>query len=1449
MPRYGEYETGRELQRSGLSVVAAAHRAGATGPDGQVVKLCRAPEEILGAAGARRAVEAFLARAKVQKEAAGAGGHWAPILEAAPCPEGAYYVTTLYPRTAQRLITGRVKLDAAALRAIATGIIDGLEELRRACGRAHGAIKASNVLIAGSGAEPLVEVVLADPAPAGTVAPTTAEDLRALGEVIHQLVLHQPTMTRGGWPVPLTPAWTRLGATGGKWLEFCNSLLDPALGGRSPTLTGVRGEIPPAGARGGGRTRVWAGLGAVALLAAVGGGVLLSRRAAPPPLPPVTVDQSVWERLSVQYDEWFAALLSEALNTNNAAVFGGDSYLKDLVGYLGDMRALRFETVAGPGLSAKRLRDDPAQGPDSEAALRRAADAEQRVQKVRGLLSKPEISKWRAWNNADRAVEVCRTRGWTRPEQYLRSIVDGVGPNEHLLDAVRALQGAAPLVEDLSKLDRAFEVIANTTDPVLQALTADVARSLTADQLADDPSAIRGAVGAVRGELADIAVFLTSDEWKVRTDVELFEKENKAQAQLREGAPPRAAARSWLEEVRKDEFKLPAGADPRASESWAALDDVKGAIAKLESGPEAMPEQARALQAGLDAIRARIAERAGRRWTVANAGWIQDQGKLIDDDARKLAISARGAVATAAMALPDLKKRLGEMQEIVADSASINERWRRQRDALLARTDWTTMSLSAARDEVVTCLRDIRAAFPERPDFRTSARAWNGGLIGAAEGERERLIASILGALQWPARGVPQTSARLSEAVDAYSAWTGSVGAIAADMGEVEDRLDALYALSTPLDGRSVDQIVGGWEGRLPKDSEAVKAALVPVTARVESLRAIEAESAATALLQKAGGFRPEERMAAWRRLGPAFSALPDINLLEAEVRLQKSLRAGCAAAGQALQRRAAGHGETGAGAQAAGERRAGELRSELIAQGQARWASFMLNAAKPGDVRAGAATGRRELSDASVSAADRVDLVGDEQRLDPRIRLNLALADLEDARDRADRARTEGADAKQVAEGLKESIRQFRTTVGGLALPASEPLSKLTAELDTLVGAPGAKARDPAEMGPGDPGAAARWQGRAENDSIVFSSPSGVKMTFVMVQPDGGDVAYVSADEVSVGQVLAVLATPEQWRLVQAHLPATESTDNRNGPRSWQWLPGGAGIVPPPNWIGGTTLINPVFGATPDSGQISGYSGQIADPGAPSLESPMNWVTPETAAYVAHQIGCRLPTAAEWAGAVRVEMAAARQSGDAGAYVAYLTGADPKPNLRDQTWDEQLRYMLAEEKKKQVFAQARTAWPFADSYSYSTRDPKARDVGRAYAFDDQTLWLWDVGKGPGARFHNLVGNVAEIVFDAPERLTSLAREATPDDVLKALADGAREKKLSVIGGSALSPRDEDPTRPTEFRVRNAVHPDVGFRMAYSAADAMPTGQAIIAKLGQLLTPAPYQRSTGPGGG
>lgn len=258
----------------------------------------------------------FLKRVDAQRQAAAAGKNWAPIHASGKNADGkSFYVTNYYPRSVQRLISGRVPLAADALHEIVNSIVGGLLEMNHACGRAHGNIKPSNVLIGGRGAVADAKIALTDPSPGPcTSTDDQAEDVRALGALIYHLVTHRvfhPT----SWPIADSEPWRRLGNRNRPWRDFCTSLLNPDAHAR-PSLPNVAREVRSLVViKIVNRTtkRIAAGALAIALLVGIAGWGVHHW------------EDGVREELTKSH-EWLKALDARALDTSNADLFAADPY-------------------------------------------------------------------------------------------------------------------------------------------------------------------------------------------------------------------------------------------------------------------------------------------------------------------------------------------------------------------------------------------------------------------------------------------------------------------------------------------------------------------------------------------------------------------------------------------------------------------------------------------------------------------------------------------------------------------------------------------------------------------------------------------------------------------------------------------------------------------------------------------------------------------------------------------------------------------------------------------------------------------------------------------------------------------------------------------------------------------------------------------------------------------
>jgi hypothetical protein len=238
--RVHNYEIGEELYRTALGCVAMVKSARGADSKPRVIKLFQpATFELRDDT---EGVETFLRRAQIQKQLATAGSkHWAPIHDSGRIEGGAFLITDLFPRTLNKLVAGRIMLGAAELYMLIRSVVRGIVELEKEVGRGHGALKPTNVLIGGAPSLRKAQIVLSDPS--AEIEKCGTDDLVALGELVHQLVLGRRFAGPGSWPVPAGPQWTRLGSRGERWRDLCNRLLDPMPSQSMPTLDEVASSV------------------------------------------------------------------------------------------------------------------------------------------------------------------------------------------------------------------------------------------------------------------------------------------------------------------------------------------------------------------------------------------------------------------------------------------------------------------------------------------------------------------------------------------------------------------------------------------------------------------------------------------------------------------------------------------------------------------------------------------------------------------------------------------------------------------------------------------------------------------------------------------------------------------------------------------------------------------------------------------------------------------------------------------------------------------------------------------------------------------------------------------------------------------------------------------------------------------------------------------------------
>jgi hypothetical protein len=1413
MPIFGQYETVREVHRGGMGAVATARRAG--GPEEFVVKELRVSAEILGDEQAGRSVAVFIERAKVQQKAAAAAqSHWAPVYEVGPSPGGAFYVTTLYPRSAQRLIHGRVKLDGQALLTIVESVLSGLKEIQDACDRPHGNLKPTNVLIAGGGEAPLAAVVLSDPTESGSVPPTQGPDLRAVGELIYSLVMHQGLRARGGWPVPISPEWSRLGRSGQAWLDLCNRLLDPATEETPPPIESVIDALPrPAAQQGSRRPLILGGIAAGVLVLGLGAWLLMKSGPVPSNqgqvVPHGEFNPQAWTDLCTAYFDWFGALnesISPDLHANDErrVRFGTDPGLAAVLAEpMGpNRRWLDPRTIAkAPSADYQSLGQDFSNVQGSEAAGR-TKQALSVINNVRAALTGDHPERWPLRERALAMTQACQKRGWTHAADYLKLVTDRLTAGPDLRSAIEALLDEAPLVDGLETLNRSADAIAGADDSVLAQFVPMVAAAtpeVPAEQRTPAAvSGIRQSVKSLAGVSRDLATFVNGD-WKTSVDHDAFASGSTVHQSVKPGQIPTPEQfAQWNSEARQPKFRSLADPNPFKDAKHAAD------LAKARDNLKQLQDRF-ATEAGADI--ARFSDQLKQAEQDLTAGVNQTWNRLTQENVVKgegefgqrlarLNSDILSTISAQSQTVQDAATALAREDDI-GPSAAINQAWRTQRDQIRTAAK-TSTELRRRADSTRSFLRELESKVPAVPAFEPN-RDWTAGLASAAKDQREKAISAVVAPIPWTADGPPSGYTPAATAVDLYTSWSDDAKALATDVGAVEDRLDAMYPTAQPPGaGKSTDQILTAWTGRAVFSAATVQAAIKPVLDRVQRVRQIAAMKAgdrAALVAAAADTGHPDAAFAAWRRLGDPDIPWPPVRAsLDEEGQRQSKLGGVARAAAAALP---------------AAERdaRRQALIAELDDGARQRWERHAAATATADEFRAAAA----------MKDAFKVDPA---KIAEARTRFNLRLIDLE------------ATDPKSTDEQAKGRIASFQQDVRALPGLASDPaVSALLGELQPLTSeAPEPPKVDIAKIGPGDPrlGAAA-WAGTPSTDggSVTFTHQftaqgAPFNLTFVRVAPDGAPEAFICTQETTADLFIKSMAAGDRWATVGPMLPQYEPQfPNLNGPRVWVWSSPARPGRP-------LNVDRDWFWANPDlkpKGKTDPYpTGAGFPPASPVADSPMNFVTPVASLYMARVVGCRLPTSAEWAAAVKAELS--DQALDA--YVAQV-----KPNLRDQTWEAQRAYIQGLIDTRQLFP-VNAPPRRADAGAFAWTPPDATSYYNQ--LNDGAVWFVPTPTGPGRIFHNLIGNVAEWLLDDAAAQDAIAPGTPPPDQVRTAAGTG----LKVAGASALSPRQVDPRTPVVAPANVPAASDVGFRLAFSAAGATLKPDPVAVRLTKVLATPRY---------
>ena len=1473
MARWGAYETVREISQHPLGAVWIAHASGSVtdAADRYVIKTTESSWQLGDPEREAAETQLFVDAATEQKRLFDAGAkRLVKVHDVGREEAGAYAAYDFLPRSAQRFILGKVKLETRAIRAIVEGVVDGLIQLRElGGGRAHGDLKPSNVLLSGVASDQSVtpdQVFIGDIRGLATLKPQDAtQDVRDLGRLVYQLVTHKPVRDSAAWAATMSEDWQRLGPDGLWWFDFCSRLVDAGMGKPVPTLDAIRDELNAYKPRAsGGKGKLIGVIAASALVVLEGGAYLALRKTsttpvhAPPPAP------GEWTKVRKNYFPWLFVLstqdMPEKLTADDPrSVIKArlkQAGVKEFVSaILGEEAPDNWTPDDGPSKAAKEIKE--------------ALDAWRAQSEAMG-------DKWAAlgWKSGQQLATSSRALKKVLEAQTAAAAPTSAAPGEKPVpaapvderqliddakDVFRTLSTQWAIWPSMLDVDRKYEAAkaASATigtlegveqDAVLarrDAILASIVSPLGQDGV-DQAGLTRVSEDIVKfGKLiADAKTLWGDQDWRKASFLEQnIAKNTNNNADLTLLAERNKSADDFLDKLVTTET------DPRDAKRLAkwetdlasvskALDlivqkDLKDLSTEEQGDVQASVEDLKGLKSRIEALR----DTKRARWVQRNLKDIKEGVVKVEADLVKLQSFAKATQDTISEGVAGLIKAA---DQLFAGPGAIGEMWRTRMNA--RRDALSKMTLSEVRNELSKdrkWIGDLDAKFGLRltADQKAKLVAQLAEVEPLLQAESASRIDKTIRSLKF---GDPLDAGAVQSAADGFDAWRTDAIEMIAQHARVEQLLNLAYLpTETGGDAAPLSTVVQKWNER--KDLFAQPPALVSrVRGEIEALASLGAAKPEQLLATIAD---PKERVS--RRWGSwrALVARTDWPMSPAQV---------VGARDAMKSAKAMLSGLSGA--------RATELASLVDKDGRELWSGAAASAPNPADlgqvlavspdfgVTFAGGTWEQRIASWEKETADPALKNSPEARFNLLVALTLrdsgTLLAVKDPKDEAEQKRL-----------VNELKGQLESAAKGLGVDAAA-----AGMIEQLAKAAGGEAPfDPAAPTAPLPASivGSRLSATARVDEatglVVYSfkgkSGTAYQLEFIPVDvqsPAGTQRVFMLTSEVSIGLVVDVLTAADAWKDVEGkegvkgimnwskEAPRSMSTAD-GGVWGWQWDRTGvnkpreiklAAIPPgeknPKLWGNGWYRSDANLAAFLNPPELE--RGIFAAPEwytsvqAPSLKMPMQQVPIAGAAFVAKLLGCRVPSSDEWA--------AARASG----------AQKDDWNLRDSWFKTQFDYVAQANAQKAgsfPYPAAGVATP-ADQVVDASKDGDAVTGGK----DDGIVFFRATGNdSPAGAFRDLEGNVAEWVFENPKALDEVRPEGDQvkrlvDDLTKLMGpeadqvakDSGGEKLRRIIGGSALSGSwwpDRSKTIVTKKIFERTAgfkgFADVGFRLAFTA--------------------------------
>ena len=1109
-------------------------------------------------------------------------------------------------------------------------------------------------------------------------------------------------------------------------------------------------------------------------------------------------DEKAWMNWCQAYANWFGRF-SRDLDSQARETIATDPHLRSLLETLDQAARQEIELdpsrLAGaPGTDLLDLATHPTKRVMTPEGIRKTKMGLAVIKQIRDGLS-----DWPARIKAQEAATTFGSLGWEGLSRWLQSLADQAHPSAetNLIESITNLLTSSRQVTEIenlwSEISQLRSTIEQSGDRVLARFGgwAQAAAGSVAGPSSPDLDRLHEILVDIKS-LAQRLAKVVRDDWS-RIDHHTFAADSQGDQPSNEPVNEKVFTK-WLRDVKA--FYRPGNEeDPRQHLRLAErLNNIHEDVKRLKDREDYQPSRHVNFDDRLGQIEISLEDLEALPWIVRDQAQIQRAAHTLDTDLRSLDQSINEVQRRLAVALQDYVEALRSQPQIAPSGSSvIDEQWQKHRDEIIqSEQDYPTLERKI--DELESVLIALDQKLPTGLPDEALTTSWSQALARPVLWEqREQVMRQMLDRVRW-VDGVPivddPSKIVQSAGITPFMEFREKVETLVADFAAIERLLNTYHSFNeAPVSGESsINQLHRKWVDDELFQNPAVQKTLATSRGQIQQLQEIDQTQDRAVLwsaVQNGGDAGLAVYFAAWRRLDdfpwPADSQTRFDQMFAIQRQMKKQV--------QKIddpQRREVFH-------------------QEMLQRGRARWRMHVDGIDEPLDY------------ETAIAHMKTFDVKVDE--LDPRNRFNVLLYQIKQTKPGLSEQRLQDViqqfhkDVNHLPQGFiqRDEVASFLIQSGELL--SEEPVSDTTQFAPEKMGLTASPIAD-----------AIPWHVAVEDDGarLIYTwDTNGGKihheLEFVRVASDDSTDApfFLCTTEVSVGLFIDVVSQAGRWpdfiKLLRDYSPGDLNAPK--GPFVWKWKSYG----------------KPTQAAKKNNRWLLGlfasedytYPDHI-NPGQPTDDHPMQQVSAPAAMYFANLLGCRLPSRSQWQAAYQI--------------VGQNRSA-MHDNLRDETWlgqKDHVTSLVASGTSIIDWPDSGIFWPVGipDGQRLAGRDAVERTTD-----SDGFLWFGPVGIGSGRPFRNMIGNVAEFVFDAPQEVGQLA--VTPADTPEGVQQifDAHSDALYVIGGSALSPPrlKLDQPYPVDSIMGREGYSDVGFRLAFAVPD-----ESLQQKFRRVVTAASY---------